>query len=110
MEFYKIQNPTTKQIFDAIISGEYTPIESIKHKAKQIYVLLKDHFDDEVMVTFMGVSNTGGVPIFFGQGECLADVAHDQIVGFDVLSGEEREHEIELLACYAMTYEQLFHI
>ena len=34
MEFYKIESPTTKQIFDAIVNKEYVPIEKIVSKAK----------------------------------------------------------------------------
>ena len=41
MKFYKIENPTTKQIFDAIINNEYTPIEKIQSKAKQQHVVLQ---------------------------------------------------------------------
>lgn len=37
MEFYKIESPTTKQIFDAIVNKEYVPIEKIVSKAKQTY-------------------------------------------------------------------------
>ena len=39
MEFYKIESPTTKQIFEAIIANEYVPIEKMQSKAKQIKVL-----------------------------------------------------------------------
>jgi len=50
MKFYKIENPTTKQIFDAIINNDYVPLEKLAPKAKQIRVLLLDHWcaDEEI--------------------------------------------------------------
>lgn len=110
MEFYKIINPTTKQIFDAIISKEYTPIESIQGKAKQIYVLLKDHFNSEPMITFDGVTNTGGVPIFLGSNESMYEVAADINDKFYELSEEDQDNEIELLGCYLRTFKDIFNI
>ena len=110
MEFYKIINPTTRQIFDAIISKEYTPLESIQGKAKQIYILLKDHFDSEPMIAFNGVTNTGGVPIFLGSNESLYEVAADINDNFYELSEDEQEHEIELLAWYLRTFKDIFNI
>ena len=110
MEFYKIINPTTKQIFDAIISKEYTPIESIQGKAKQIYVLLKDHFNSEPMMTFNGVTNTGGFPIFLGANESLYEVTAEVIDNFYELSEDEQEQEIELLGCYLRTFKAIFNI
>ena len=110
MEFYKIINPTTKQIFDAIISKEYTPIESIQGKAKQIYVLLKDHFNSEPMMTFDGVTNTGGFPIFLGANESLYEVAADIDENFYKLSDEEHDQQIELLGSYLRTFKDIFNI
>jgi hypothetical protein len=108
MEFYKLSNPTTEQIFNAIISNEYTPLESIKPKAKQIEVLLKDYWNcSEVLVTFEGVSNTGGVPIFFSNNTDLYEIATEQD-GFYDLSEEEQEHQIELLGSYARTFADIF--
>ena len=65
MELYKITSPTTKQIFDAILNKQYVPIEKIAPKAKQIKVLLMDYYNtNEILVTFSGVTNSGGFPIF----------------------------------------------
>ena len=108
MEFYKIINPTTKQIFDAIISKEYTPIESIMPKAKQIYILLRNHFNSDVYVTFDGVTNSGGIPIFYGANESMYDIASDINDNWYELSEEEQDNEIELLSCYARSYKDIF--
>jgi Mg2+/Co2+ transporter CorC len=110
MEFYKIINPTTKQIFDAIISKEYTPIESIIPKAKQIYILLRDYFNSEVYVTFDGVTNSGGVPIFYGANESMHDIASDINDNWYELSEEEQQHQIELLSWYARPYTDIFNL
>ena len=70
MKFYQIENPTTQQIFDAIINNEYTPIEKIAPKAKQIKTLLKSHFNSiEIFVTFSNVTNSGGIPHFLGSND-----------------------------------------
>lgn len=109
MEFYKIESPTTKQIFDAIIEKQYVPIEKITPKAKQIKVLLLDHFcTNEVLITFSGVTNTGGFPIFLGSNESLFEVAADNDGDFYNLTEEEQNNEVELLGCYLRTYDDIF--
>lgn len=110
MEFYKIINPTTAQIFNAIINNDYVPIESIQPKAKQIYILLREHFISEPLVTFENVTNTGGVPIFLGENESLHEVAAEVIDNFYELSEDEQEQEIELLGCYLRTFKAIFNI
>lgn len=111
MEFYKIENPTTKQIFDAIITKEYTPIESILPKAKQIKVLLLDYWNtNEILVTFDGVTNSGGVPIFMSEGTSLFDIAAEIDSEWYELSEEEQNEQIELFGCYLRTYDEVFNI
>ena len=107
-EFYKIVNPTTQQIFNAILNKEYTPIESIMPKAKQIYILLRDYFNSEVYITFAGVTNTGGVPIFFGESESMYEIASDITDNWYELSEDEQDEQIELLSCYARSYKDIF--
>lgn len=109
MEFYKIEKPTTRQIFDAIIHKEYTPIESILPKAKQIKVLLLDYWNtDEIFVTFDSVTNSGGVPIFMSEGTSLYDVAAEIDSEWYDLSEEEQNEQIELFSCYLRTYDEVF--
>lgn len=111
MEFYKIESPTTKQIFDAIIANEYTPLEKIQPKAKQIKVLLMNHFNtSEVLVTFVKVTNCGGCPIFIGVNEDLWEVASDVIDDWYELSEADQENEIELLGAYMQTYDAIFNL
>jgi len=110
MEFYKIESPTTKQIFDAIIEKQYVPIEKITPKAKQIKVLLLDYFNaNEILITFSGVTNTGGYPIFLSSNDSLYDIASEE-EGFYELSEEDQENEIELLGCYLRTYNDIFNL
>lgn len=109
MEFYKIENPTTKQIFDAIITKEYTPIESIMPKAKQIKVLLLDYWNtNEILVTFDSVTNSGGVPIFMSEGTGLDEIASEIDSEWYDLSEEEQNEQIELLGSYLRTYDDIF--
>ncbi len=110
MKFYQITSPSTKQIFDAIISREYVPIEKIAPKAKQIRTLLLDHFcASEILVTFSGVTNTGGFPIFLTSNNCLYEIASEG-AGFYELSEEDQNNEIELLGCYLRTYNDIFNL
>lgn len=111
MEFYKIESPTTREIFNAIIIKDYTPIEKIAPKARQIKILLLDHFcTDEMLITFSGVTNSGGFPIFLGSGESLFEVAADNDDDFYNLSEDDQNNEIELLASYLRTYDQIFNL
>ena len=111
MKFYKIENPTTKQIFGAIISNEYTPIEKIAPKAKQIKVLLLDYYAaNEILVTFSGVTNIGGCPIFLTSDASLHEIAAEQDDEFYDLSEEEQDEQIELLGCYLQTYDAIFNL
>ena len=111
MEFYKIECPTTAQIFDAIIANEYVPIEKVQSKAKQIKVLLVNHFNtNEILVTFDGVTNTGGIPIFFSPNCSLDEICSDINEDWYELSEEEQEAEIELLSCYIRTYDEIFNL
>jgi hypothetical protein len=108
--FYQIENPTTKQIFDAIINGDYTPLESIQPKAKQVRALLRAHFNtNEVLVTFNGVTNTGGIPIFLGANDSLYEIASEQN-GFYELTDEEKDETVELLGAYLRTYDDIFNL
>ena len=110
MELYKIESPTTKQIFDAIINKEYVPLEKIQSKAKQIRVLLLDYYcTNEILVTFSGVTNCGGFPIFLTSDCSLYEIASEED-GFYDLSEEEQENTIELLGCYLQTYNQFFNL
>ena len=110
MELYKITSPTTKQIFEAIIARQYVPIEKIAPKAKQIRTLLLDHFcASEILVTFSGVTNTGGFPIFLSSNDCLYDIASED-PNFYELSEEEQNNEIELLGSYLRTYNDIFNL
>ena len=110
MELYKIESPTTKQIFDAIIKNDYVPIEKLQPKAKQIKVLLLDYFNtNEILVTFKNVTNCGGFPIFLSSNSCLYEIASEE-EGFFDLSEEEQNHEIELLGCYLRTYNDIFNL
>jgi len=111
MKFYKIENPTTKQIFDAIINNDYVPLEKLAPKAKQIRVLLLDHWcANEILVTFSGVTNTSGVPIFLTEGTGLFEVASENDPDWYNLSEEEQDEEIELLGCYLRTYDDIFNL
>lgn len=110
MDFYKIETPTTKQIFDAIINKEYVPIEKVQSKAKQIKVLLLDYFcTNEILVTFDGVTNCGGYPIFLTSDCSLYEIAIEDDEFFD-LSEDEQNNVIELLGQYLTTYDQLFNL
>lgn len=111
MNFYKIENPTTEQIFNAIISNEYTPLEKIQPKAKQIEILLLSHWGgSEIFITFDSVTNTGGRPIFFADGGDLHEMASERIEDFHELNQEDQEHEIELLSSYLRTYKEVFNL
>jgi hypothetical protein len=111
MEFYKIEHPTTEQIFNAIIANEYVPIEKMQSKAKQIKVLLLNHFNtNEILVTFDGVTNTGGYPIFLSPNCCLNEICSDLNSDWYELSEEEQDNEIELLSCYMQTYDNVFNL
>ena len=103
MELYKITSPTTKQIFDAILNKQYVPIEKIAPKAKQIKVLLMDYYNtNEILVTFSGVTNSGGFPIFLSSNCCLYEIA-TETPGFYDLSVEDQNNDVELLGCYLQT-------
>ena len=111
MDFYKIETPTTKQIFDAIINKEYVPIEKMQSKAKQVKILLLDYYcTDEILVTFTGVTNCGGVPIFLTSDCSLYEIANEEDEDFYNLSEEEQNNEIELLGYYLTTYDELFNL
>ena len=110
MELYKIESPTTRQIFDAIINKEYVPLEKIQSKAKQIRVLLLDYYcTNEILVTFSGVTNCGGFPIFLTSNCSLFEIASEE-EGFYDLDEEEQENTIELLGYYLQTYDQIFNL
>ena len=111
LSFYQIENPTTKQIFDAIINNEYTPLEKIQPKAKQIKVLLLDYWcANEILVTFSGVTNSGGFPIFLSEGTSIYEVASEQNKDWYDLSNEDQDNEIELLNSYIQTYDTIFNL
>lgn len=110
MEFYKIENPTTKQIFDAIINKEYIPLEKLQPKARQIKVLLLNYYcAKEILVTFEGVTNTGGVPIFLTENDCLYEIASESN-DFYNLSEDEQNDIVELLGAYLQTYDSIFNL
>jgi len=107
-KFYQIQNPTTKRIFDAIINQEYTPLESIKPKAKQIKTLLLNEWNcNDIFVTFGSVTNCGGVPIFFSSDVNLYTIATEQ-QGFYDMTEDEQNNLIELLGAYCTTFDKIF--
>lgn len=111
MDFYKIETPTTKQIFDAIINKEYVPLEKIQSKAKQIKILLLDYFcTNEILVTFSGVTNCGGLLIFLTSDCSLYEIAIEADEDFYNLSEDEKDNVIELLGSYLTTYDQLFNL
>jgi len=111
MKFYQIEQPTTKQIFDAIINNEYVPLEKVQSKAKQIKVLLKDYFcSDDIYITFNNVTNCGGVPIFLGGNFCFHEIAQETMSDYYNSSEEEVEQEIELLSFYLRTYDKIFNL
>jgi len=111
LSFYQIESPTTKQIFDAIINNEYTPIEKIQNKAKQIKVLLMDYYcSNEILVTFDGVTNTGGLPIFLTPSDSLYEIASENNKDWYNLSEEDQNNEIELLGCYLQNYDTIFNL
>jgi hypothetical protein len=110
LSFYQIENPTTKQIFDAIINLDYVPLEKIQPKAKQIRILLLDHFcTSEILITFKNVTNCGGFPIFLSSNSSLYEIASEE-EGFFNLSEEEQDHEVELLGSYLQTYNNIFNL
>ena len=109
MEFYKIESPTTRQIFEAILANEYVPIEKIQSKAKQIKVLLLNHFNtNEILVTFNNVTNTGGWPIFLSPSCCLYEICSDLNSDWYELTKNEQQDEIELLGYYMQSYDFIF--
>ena len=111
LSFYQIESPTTKQIFDAIINNEYTPIEKIIPKAKQIKILLLDYFNtNEILVMFLGVTNSGGYPVFLSEGTCLYEIASENDEDFYNLSEQDQNDEIELLGSYLRTYDSIFNL
>ena len=111
LSFYQIEAPTTQQIFNAIINNEYTPLEKIMPKAKQINILLKDYFNtNNVLVTFTGVTNSGGCPVFLSEDDSLYEIAADQNKDFYNLSEEDQDNEVELLGCYLRTYNDVFNL
>lgn len=111
MKLYKIQSPTTKQIFDAIVAREYVPIDKVQSKAKQIKVLLMNLFNtSEVLVTFKNVTNSGGYPIFLSANDSLYEIANEQNDDWFHLSDEEQDSEVELLGCYLRTYDSIFNL
>ena len=108
--FYKISNPTTKQIFDAIIDNDYIPLEKMQSKAKQIKVLLMDYYNtNEILVTFTNVTNSGGCPIFLSEVTSLYEVASEDSEFYN-LSEEDKDNEVELLGCYFQTYDNIFNL
>lgn len=110
LSFYQIEKPTTKQIFDAIINMDYVPLEKIQPKAKQIKVLLMDHFcTNEVLITFKNMTNCGGYPIFLSSNSCLYEIASEE-KGFFELTEEEQDQEVELLGSYLQTFDNVFNL
>ena len=111
MELYKIEYPTTKQIFEAIIKNEYVPIEKMQNKAKQIKVLLLNHFNtNEIFVTFDNMTNTGGFPIFLSPDCCLYEICSGLNSNWYELTEKEQDEEIELLNCYMQSYDFIFNL
>ena len=107
--FYKISNPTTKEIFEAIINEEYVPLDKIQPKAKQINILLKDYWNTEnILITMQGVTNTGGYPIFLADTASMYEVALENNEDWYNMSEEDQNEEIELLSSYLQTFETIF--
>lgn len=110
MKFYQIKKPTTAQIFEAIINGDYVPLEKIQSKAKQIKILLSDHFcSEDLLITFKNVTNCGGFPIFLSSNSSIYEVLSEQ-EGFCYLTQEEQEKEEELLCSYLQSYDKTFNL
>lgn len=111
MDFYKIDSPTTQQIFDAIVNNEYTPIEKIISKAKQVKVILMEYFHSkDIYVTFSNVTNCGGAPIFYTNDTSLYEVARDNHDDFDDMSSSEQDDIISLLGAYSRSYDEVFNL
>jgi hypothetical protein len=111
LKFYQIEKPTTKQIFDAILNKEYVPIEKMQSKAKQIKVLLLNYWNaNEILITLTNITNSGGYPLFYCDKDSIYDIANDDDVNFWELSEEEQDEQIELLASYTQTYNQIFNL
>ena len=112
MEFYEIESPTTKQIFDAIINNEYVPLEKIQSKAKQINILLLDYYNtDEIYITFSGMTNCGGVPHFLpGYDLDFYSLASEVYDDFYEMTEDEQDNVIELFGCYLQSYNNIFNI
>ena len=110
MEFYKIEKPTTRQIVDAILNREYTPIESIFPKAKQVKRFLLDYWNaNEILVTFDNVTNTGGAPIFLSDKCDLYEIASEDDDWYNMTEEDQNEY-LELLGCYLRTYDDIFNL
>jgi hypothetical protein len=106
METYKIENPTTKQLFDAILKNEYLTMDQLNQKAKQLYILLKDHFcSNDVFITFANVTNSGGFPIFFSENCCMYEVASDFNSDWYELNEKDQNEIIELYGCYTQDFQ-----
>jgi len=109
MEIYKIESPTTKQLFDAILNKEYLKLEQIAPKSKQLYILLKDYFcSNEVFITFDGVTNSGGFPIFYSENCSLYEIASDLNSDWYELNEAEQDEIIELYGCYTRDFKEFF--
>ena len=106
METYKIQKPTTKQLFDAIVSNEYITMQQLEQKKKQLYILLLDYWNaKELFITFANVTNTGGFPLFFSDSCSLYEVASEYHSNWYELSENEQDEIIELLGHYTQTFK-----
>ena len=64
---------------------------------------------NELFITFEGVTNCGGRPIFYCDKTDLYEVASESSDWYE-LSEEEQDHEIELLSCYARSYDEIFNL
>ncbi len=109
MKFYQIKNPTTQQIFDAILKHDYFTMEQIKPKFRQIVILLKNHFCcDDIYISFQGVTNSGGYPIIFSIEKDIYKLLCEIDQEFERSTPEEQDETKELFLYYAQNLETFF--
>lgn len=109
MNFYQIKNPTTKQLFEVALNNDYITTDQLLPKVKQLYVLLKNHFNsNEVFITFTDVTNSGGYPIFFSENCSMYEIASNFNDDWYDLMEEERNEIVELYNSYTQDLKTYF--
>lgn len=97
MKTYKIENPTTQQMIEAIENQEYFTMEQFNQKKKQLSVYFNSLWPTEPLISFTNMTNTGGYPIVFPSGEM-----HEALQQFN--NEIPSDEQIELFACYAQQF------